>query len=258
MARSAGHYKLFRRHRKGCAKGYEKEDRVFEYDNKKATGREQCDCSIAVEGKIGKLFVKAKSTDTSDWNQARLIVNHWEKTGKIGTLPDRLAPEEPITVLASIVSYEMVQRNKPVSDDRIKQYAQLLRLRLIPFAESRRIQFIQEMDNPKIWAQFRDSWKDENPFRNQKVNGPRPVRKVGRQTASRMIADLRTFLKYCVKNQWLSENYATRDYGMLTTKIKDPKEPFADEDLLYIYRAAEHVTDGKGSRHEANAHAEWV
>jgi hypothetical protein len=144
--------------------------------------------------------LKAKSAETNDWNKARLVVNHWDKTGKIDSLPEQ--QQELVTISASIESFNMVQRNKPVSDDRMKQYAQLLELRLIPFAMAKKVKFMQEMDTPKIWAEFRNSWKDENPFRNRNVDGQRPVRKVGRQTASRMVGDLRTYLNYCVKNEW--------------------------------------------------------
>jgi hypothetical protein len=54
------------------------------------------------------------------------------------------------------------------------------------------------------------------------------------------------FLKHCLGREWLSENWASRDHGMVGDSRIDPKERFSDTDLTYIYRASEHVTDGKG------------
>ena len=46
----------------------------------------------------------------------------------------------------------------------MSQYKQLLEIRLLPFTNSRMIEHIQEMDNSKVWAEFRNSWVNLNPF----------------------------------------------------------------------------------------------
>ena len=81
------------------------------------------------------------------------------------------------------------------------QLEHLLELRLIPFAAAQRITVIQEMDGAEIWGQFRRSWKNENPHRNRPVANPESAAAIplGKGTVCRMIADLRMFLKHCVR-----------------------------------------------------------
>src|ERR1035438_326453 len=240
--------KLFRRHGKDCSKKYSKEDRVHEFDSLKTTGKVQCNCPISVDGKLADSYLKAKATGCRDWESARRVVVTWERAGEPSSaLLPRDASYELITVERTVESFYMVQRNKDICGARLKQYEQLLTLRLIPFAQSRNLQYIQEMDKALVWAEFRNSWENQNPLRNKKpVEGkPIPRVSVGKRTASRMIGDLRIFLNHCISNEWLSENWAHKQHGMVTSKVKDPKDPFSDVDILYIYRAAEHVTDGR-------------
>jgi hypothetical protein len=53
-------------------------------------------------------------------------------------------------------------------------------------------------------------------------------------------------MRYCVRRDWLSDNYASIDYGMTTSKICKPKEPFSETEFFYIYRAANEVVHGIG------------
>jgi hypothetical protein len=155
-----------------------------------------------------------------------------------------------VTVGEAVETFLMVQRNKYNSAERMRQYGQLLTNRLIPFTTSRKIEHLQEMDNMKVWGEFRNSWINLNPLRNRKpAPGEIAIQKpMGKQTASRLIGDLRVFLRHCVLNEWLSANYASREYGMVTSKIKDPKEPFCDQDVWFVYSASGEVTDGRGGK----------
>jgi len=250
--------KLFRRHGK-CSMGYAREDRIHEFDSKKRTGRAQCDCLISAEGKLRTMYLQAKSTGCRDWESARKIASQWEQAGTAEMTAAEIKKTQAsadsgsgtqgyalITVPQAVDDFYMVQRNKGISDERIAQYRQLLTRRLLPYVKAGRIEYIQQMDKSRHWSLFRDSWRNLNPEHNKKSDQPLPDLKVGLRTASRMVSDLRIFINHCVSNEWLSDNWAHRKHGMVTTKFKDPKEPFSDEDVQYVYRAAEHVTDGRG------------
>ena len=99
-------------------------------------------------------------------------------------------------------------------------------------------------------AEFRSSWRNENPTRNRKPDPSNPaiIVPLRHNTEVRTIADLRAFLKFCMSREWLSDNWASKQHGMKTTPIIEQKEPFTGTEEAYIYRAAELVTDGKGFR----------
>jgi site-specific recombinase XerD len=93
------------------------------------------------------------------------------------------------------------------------------------------------------------SWRNENPLRNKSPKKGEAVEQkpLMRSTQSRMISDLRSFLAHCLSREWLSDNWATKKHKMMTTgKRKTPKQPFPEKDLMFIYRACELLTDGRG------------
>jgi integrase len=261
---------LFRRHDRACTEGYRKDARVFESDSLAATKKPQCKCPIYAEGTLrrdgNKKYIKQKNTGKNAWNEARRAIDNWIEW--FGTEPPRGRPADSkpvyalVTVDQAIESFYMHCRGRAdeCSTARIDQYEQLLTLRFKPFAESKKIEFIQEMDNAKIWAEFRASWKNENPNRNRKT-GPCSRKRSGGWTAAkqqdqpithnyraRMTADLRAVLKFWNSREWLSDNWASKEHGMTTTPIIEQKDPFREIEEAYIYQAADLVPDGKGFR----------
>ena len=65
-------------------------------------------------------------------------------------------------------------------------------------------------------------------------------------TAVKLIGILREFMKYCRSRRYLTDNWASRDHGIVATSVVEPKEPFSNEELAYIYKATEFKTDGRG------------
>ncbi len=203
-----------------------------------------------MDGKLGNEYLRNKTTGCRDWIAARKVVDAWEIAGNADAILQVDPDYKLVTIEDAVATFLMVQKNKDISDERLSQYKQLLEIRLLPFTKSRMIEHIQEMDNSRVWAEFRNSWVNLNPLRNRKPTPGEVVvqKSMGKRTASRFIGDLRGFLRYCVLNELLSANYATRDYGMVTSKVKDPKEPFSDQDLWFVYSASGEVTDGKGGK----------
>jgi len=247
---------MFRRHEAGCAHGYPKDLRVCESDSAKTTGRRQCGCSIYAEGTLrhgtGKRYLRPKSTGERDWNEARKVVAEWEQSGEPSLpLP---APAEPAyqleTVAEAVRHFLEAKQGQNTSPENLGQFRQLLELRLIPFANSKGIRYIQQMDSAQVWSEFRNSWRNLNPLRNKRPQPDQAVEAlpVSPNTARRLIQQLREFIRLCISREWLSENWASREHGMRIETAVEPKEPFTSEELDAIYEATKLVTDGHGFR----------
>src|ERR1041385_7915423 len=87
-----------------------------------------------------------------------------------------------------------------------------------------------------------------NPLHNQKPKPGQtiPVRLLGKHTASKHVGTLREFLRFCISRDWLSDNWASKEHGIKTSSAIEPKEPFSDLELEYIYKATELKTAGHG------------
>jgi integrase len=263
--------KLFRRHENTCTgdgksidrstgrlKPYPKEFRIYEHDAIKRKGRSaviDCSCAIYAEGTLRKNGVKAylrpKSTGARTWEEAKKVTAKWiEWGGAEAPVPNVDAADELVTVPQAVHEFIQLKRNQPgVGEERLSDVNRVVELRLIPFAASRRITFIQEMDNARIWGEFRNSWRNLNPLHNRKPSlgeDPKDDQPLGTNTASKHVGTLREFLRFCISREWLSDNWASAAHGMRTSKAIEPKEPFSDVELEYIYRATELKTDGRG------------
>jgi hypothetical protein len=196
----------------------------------------QCDCLISAEGKLGTVYLQAKSTGCGDWESARKIASQWEQAGAAEMTAVEIKKTQAsadsgsgtqgyalIAVPETVDDFYMVQRNKGISGERVARYRQLLTRRLLPYAKASNIEYTQQMDKARHWSLFRDSWRNLNPEHNKKSDQPSSDLKVGLRTASRTVSDLRIFINHCVSNEWLSDNWAHRKHGMVTTKFNDPK-----------------------------------
>lgn len=262
--------KLFRRHESSCSgdgktidpvngrsKPYEKEFRIYEEDTIKRKRRPvvaDCSCTIYAEGTLQKkgvkMYLRPKSTGSRTWENAKKVREKWIEWG--GTEPpvEQVNPaDELVTIPNAVGRFLTTKKNQPgVGEERLADVRHLVELRLIPFAESKRITFIQEMDNADIWANFRDSWKNLNPLHNRKPRPGQaaPDKALAKNTASKHVGNLREFIRFCVSREWLSDNWASAEHGMKASKVIEPKEPFSDLELEYIYKATELKTDGHG------------
>ena len=143
-----------------------------------------------------------------------------------------------------------VKGSQNTSTETLRQFRQLLEKRLLPFANSKGIRYIQQMDNAEIWSEFRNSWKNLNPLRNRKPNPGEKIqaRPLAPHTARRLVEQLREFIRLCISREWLSENWASSRHGLKVETSVEPKEPFSDEELQAIYAATELISDGHGFR----------
>src|SRR6266516_395812 len=76
---------LYRRHREACEGGHAFDSRSGEFDERKKTWK-RCACLIFTSGTLYGKFSR-KSTDTSQWTDARRIADEYQKAGSwTGTL----------------------------------------------------------------------------------------------------------------------------------------------------------------------------
>jgi integrase len=242
--------KLFRRHESKCARGYAKDFRIYEHDSPKTTRKGQCDCPIYAEGKLESgTYVRPKGTGQRSWDLARNEIARWETATQLqAPAADEGGEYTLVSVNDAVTSFYANTQENGASQERMVALEHLFTLRLVPFSKEHRIQYIQEMDNAQAWQKFRQSWRNLNPHKNRK---PEPGQEnldkpLSDSTRSRFTTDLRSFLSYCESCEWLSDNWASRKHKMIAYTKVEPKEPFSDEDLFYIYKAWEFVTDGKG------------
>jgi hypothetical protein len=86
------------------------------------------------------------------------VREHWIAWGSTEPPVEHVnAVDELVAVPKAVQRFLTTKKNQPgVGDERLADVKRLVELRLIPFAESKRITFIQEMDNASVWADFRD------------------------------------------------------------------------------------------------------
>jgi integrase len=252
------HLRLFRRHEAACLHGYAKEFRIYESDVEKRKGKtsvKDCTCPISAEGSLihpdgRKHYLRPKSTGERTWENAKARAAAWEAQGDVQPLAEY---QDPRTVLVSVEDagkeFLRLKNGQNLDSETIKQHTAWVGDRLVPFAERHGIANIQQMDNAKVWADFRYSWVNLNPFKNRKPKtGDELKLTLGPRTAKRLLSTTRNFIRFAISREWLTKEWASKQYGLFISTSVEPKEPFSDEELEYIYKATSLKTDGKGFR----------
>jgi hypothetical protein len=215
---------------------------------KKATV--DCSCTIYAEGTLVsggiKNYVRPKSTDQRTWSEAEDVKANWLKWGDTKPPADAQPDDDAeagalVTVQAAVNRFLGGKANQEkigkIAHNRYLDVEQCLNNRLIPFATvTKGLTYINEMDNEAVWAEFLASWK----------NLSNPGKPLEPSTIRLTTANIREFLKFCVRREWLADNYLSKEYGVTTSFVFKPKEPLNETELSYIYQAAKEITPGIG------------
>lgn len=244
--------KLFRRHSADCnhQPPYAKEFRIYEANLQKRKGQkpvEDCNCVISAEGTLvkpdgRKEYLRPKATGQRTWTGAHEVADQWQEWG--GTqapIEEYKNPvEELVTIEAAAKEFLAVKGNQNVSGDTLNSNESLVNDRLLPFAAKKGITHIQQMDNAKIWSDFRSSWV------NQHIHVKAPNLPVNQSTANRLLSMTRNMIRFFIGRSWLSKEWASKHYGLFIHTCVKPKQPFSDEELDYIYTATKYRHKGTG------------
>ena len=111
---------------------------------------------ISAEGTTSKgVWINQRSTKRNDWTDARLVVEAWEAEAD-GAVVAADSAHPPVVVLeeglptpihTAIQDFTAVKKRNGTDDSRMAQYRAVLDTRLVAFANSKNILYVEEMDN---------------------------------------------------------------------------------------------------------------
>lgn len=217
----------FKRHQKKCCEnhGIKRDDRSFT----------RCRCPWQFEGTLElDRFVRG-SFQTADGEEADEKIRLWEaaKTRKVPagfavTLRggrEIKAPPAARTTLAHAVETFLADRAKSgLQAGTVRKFKTILRDRLIPFADSRQLEFVSDVSGEQLVA-FRHTWE------------------YSLLSAQKHIERLRTFFAFCIGLEWIPKNPAK----LLTVKVpRSQKDPFEPAEIDRIMDELTMMEDGDG------------
>jgi integrase len=204
----------------------------------------RCQCPIHVEGMIGGKMIR-RGLKTSNWQRATQAINEAEARGT-WEAPEARPQSQGPTIEEAIEKFLLDARSR-LRPPTIKKYEVLLKRErnaapgrfdpgkhsptLSEFAASRALQILSEI-NVETMREFRQLWKD------------------GHVAGTKKLERLRSFLGFCVDNEWITKNPAS------AVKVPEPTEeeqcptlPFEDDELRRIYDG---LPKYAAERHEAS------
>lgn len=198
----------YRRHTTSCIKGYGQNTRIF-FPSTNALRKLDCECPIAVEGKLGNQLLTNRSTKKTTWEEALAIVDQWEEWGDT-QCPEADQQENPTVEYAMkrfLTSIGPTGRNIEESSQR--QYKVLINQRLLPWCKSKQYTLLREFDSLDTTTKFTESWVNLNPTRGKK-NVPAPKTPVLLKDSSKkgQLEMLRIVFQFCRERGWLEHNRA--------------------------------------------------
>ncbi len=124
----------------------------------------------------------------------------------------------------------------------MKQFEILLQRRMVPFAQHRGYSLIRNFEDLDAVTKFVESWRNLNPHRNKKVDGPLPLRPLANSIKRADLERFRAFLRYCEERAWLTTNQAKK----IRFKSKVEKKFGFEPEEERVFRAIDLVDDGRG------------
>ena len=232
--------KLFRRHESSCKRHYPREQRIYEHETVKIKGRESaaladCACPISAEGTLTKAdgfkhYLRPKSTGKRTWKEAKKIALQWEQWGDLQPPVPYQYPTAVLVRVADAAEQYLEIKKQKLGELSIQQRTQWVRQRLVPFARTQGVEYIQQANQAKFWGDFYGSWKNLGRGRAGEELAP--------NSRCSLLDITRNFIKFGLGRDWFSKAWASSDYEITRNAQIEPKEPFTDGELDYIYRAA--------------------
>jgi integrase len=168
----------------------------------------KCSCPLYAEGKVGDEILKKTALNLTSWEAAQKKVREWEAAGTLKTTA-------PVSLKFATARYLAELEARHISAASRRKFELLFDL-LATFMVSQGLTNIRQLDVPEI-RDFRATW----------TWGP--------MTHAKYLERIRSFLRFCQQNKWISDNPA----ALLKPPKVEPTEvvPFTDEDLAKIYSA---------------------
>src|SRR5262249_47249019 len=114
-----------------------------------------------------------------------------------------------------------------------KKYEAFFRLRLLPWSKENRKVGMKAFEDPLVVKAFFMSWRNLQPERGKPVVLDSDV-DLGKSTKAHELERFRTFLEFCVNNQWIGKNYAKAPHIKVKTPKPGQKRGFTHQEWLNI------------------------
>jgi len=230
---------LYRRHRRDCKAGHSEERRSSEYDEKKK-GWKRCECPIFISGTLQGTF-KRQSTGMWEWDQARSIASHLERTGmwtgkvtlpRPPSAPEAPTPRSRITIASAVKVFLSNREGANIAASTLRKYRTFTN-QFTTFADRLGYVMLDQLTSGDI-----------DLFYSQM--------ELGSRTKAKRLGTLRAFFRFCVNRKWLSENPVSADIRPpVGANRMSNKAPFTDLELQRIISACDRMQDvvwssGKG------------
>jgi len=226
---------LYRRHRKGCEAGRPEDERTSQLEENRK-GWKRCTCKIHASGTLAGRFNR-KQTGTRVWDEAKAISDAWfaaDSWEAPRPIPPPLEKPSP-SILEATDSFLSNRKQRGLARATEGKYITFVK-QLRAFADSKGYRFMAELRIPDMDVFYAD-WKD------------------GKRAKARKLNKLKTFVKFCLRRKWITEDITIDLEPPEGSSIPANKSPFTDEELNRILAACDQIG---GPVAAGPGHREWT
>jgi hypothetical protein len=212
---------LYRRHGKQCKASHAEGSFTGEFEESRR-GAKRCSCIIHASGTLAGKFNR-KRTGCFKWDEARTVAVQWEAAGNwSGSIEPRqppAVPQEPttlpgVTIADATEAYLARCRNRGIQTTTFNKYRTFV-TQLRNYCDARGYVLIQQLTIADM-DRFYASWKD------------------GIRAKSKKLERLKSFVRFCMKREWLAKDIAEDLEAPQGSSIPAHKTPFTDAELERI------------------------
>lgn len=222
--------RLYRRHRNDCEAHRPEGSFTGEFEEGRK-GWRRCACLIHASGTLSGKFNR-RQTGKSRWEEARAMSAEWELAGSwdgsIQPVPPPPAPQPEVAaqaprmeIVEASEAYLAKCKNRNIAPTTLAKY-QTFTNQLRAYAQSRGYVYLDQLTVADM-DRFYGSWKD------------------GIRSKAKKLERLKSFVKFCLKREWLQKNIADDLEAPEGSSITVPKAPFTDEELNRIFTACDAI-----------------
>jgi integrase len=203
---------VYRRHTKGCTKGYVQNHRTFPPRTPKEI-KADCECPIVAAGSLRHepRRILHLTMETNRWDKALAYAAQWETWEALTDPSPTPPPDEHILITEATARW--IRLKGPLGENigaaALRKYSVMLEQRIIPFCADHNIQFIGAFDNATTVTDCFLSFKNLNPHHNRKDRPSDPA-PLSDATKRAELERFRGFLRFCMDQGWLHHNHATK------------------------------------------------
>jgi hypothetical protein len=226
---------LLKRHGRHCPAGHPLDHYTGEIEERRK-GAKHCGCPIFISGSL-KGIPRKKSTKTSDWAAARLLLNAYAEAGDwsasitlASAPPPASAPARPAQNLLpldeAIRRYMEDLKQTHSAEGTIRKYKTVLG-QMKRFASGHGLLYLEDWTEPRWVREFRNSWE------------------VSQLTSSKKMGNLKPFFEFFVEERALTFNPARikirRNRALRAgdeSSTANQKRPFTDAEITRMIQGA--------------------